>query len=239
MISIVTPVLNGACFIEDNIRSILQLSIPHEHIVVDGGSNDGTIEIVKKYKSIKILHQIENTGMYGAIDLGFKKAKGNYVSWVNCDDRIIPSGYEKMYNYGVNKQLDFICSDGLFEFSAQNKKKLVRGTRHVKYFLKNGYFPFSQPSSIFSKDLYFNVNGFNFLKYKICGDMDLFYRMAKDPNSNFGYVSVISSIFLKHGNSLGDKNTELGIAEKKGNGIIPKAKLRHRFLLKIVKICRI
>ena len=69
MISIVTPVLNGEKYIKYNIESIKKLTIPYEHIVVDGGSTDQTLNIVKKYSNIQILHQRENSGMYGAIDI--------------------------------------------------------------------------------------------------------------------------------------------------------------------------
>jgi len=71
MLSIVTPVLNGIKFIQNNIESIQKLSINYEHIIVDGGSTDGTVELVSKYPHIKLLHQNDKTGMYGAIHQGF------------------------------------------------------------------------------------------------------------------------------------------------------------------------
>ena len=70
MLSIITPVLNGEKFIEKNIISIQELSIPFEHIIVDAGSTDGTIDILKKFKHISVVNQKRLTGMYGAIDLG-------------------------------------------------------------------------------------------------------------------------------------------------------------------------
>ena len=57
MLSIITPVLNGEKFIEKNIISIQELSIPFEHIIVDGGSTDGTIDILKKFKHISVVNQ--------------------------------------------------------------------------------------------------------------------------------------------------------------------------------------
>ena len=108
MISIVTPVLNGAKYISINIESIAKLSIPYEHIIVDGGSDDGTQNIVEGYSNVKLISQTKNNGMYGAIHQGFELAKGDYLSWVNSDDQIIAAGYEMMYNRAKIKNTDFI-----------------------------------------------------------------------------------------------------------------------------------
>jgi glycosyltransferase involved in cell wall biosynthesis len=57
LLSIITPVLNGVNYIEKNILSILQLKIKYEHIIIDGGSIDGTIDIIKKYEHVKLFTQ--------------------------------------------------------------------------------------------------------------------------------------------------------------------------------------
>ena len=57
MLTIVTPNLNNAKYLEDNILSIQKLTIPFEHIVVDGGSIDGSLEVIAKYPHLKLLHQ--------------------------------------------------------------------------------------------------------------------------------------------------------------------------------------
>ena len=208
MISIITPILNGAEFIEDNILSIQALQIPYEHIIVDGGSTDDSLNIIKNFENVLVLKQADKSGMYGGIDTGFKRAKGKYICWINCDDRIINDGFEKMYAHAIGKDFDFVCSDGIILNLVDNSKRTVRGTRFAKYFLRNGLFPFLQPSTIYKKDLYSKVNGFNFNKYKIIGDGELFNRMASVKEAKFGYISSVSSIFIKHGNSLGDRNSE-------------------------------
>ncbi len=235
MISVITPVFNGEKFIRENIESVRQISFPHEHIIVDGGSTDGTIDILSDYPELIVLHQKEKTGMYGAIDMGFSMAEGEYICWVNCDDRIIPNGFEKMYVYAQANKHDFVCSDGLFHYIKENRKIIIRGTRFIKYFLSKGLFPFSQPSSIYTKQLYQDVNGLDFNKYKFVGDMALFYKMATYINSNFSYIPVLSTIFLKHGNSLGDNNSENARIERL-QGIIPKPTFLNMVLLKIVRI---
>ena len=239
MISIVTPVLNGANFIRRNIESIKQLGIPHEHIIVDGGSTDGTLKIIQEYSSIQLLHQTKKTGMYGAINMGFERAKGNYICWINCDDFIYTKAYEEFVLWVEKRKLDFASSNGIFNYSKQNKKVYVRSTRFLKYFLKNGFFPFSQPSVIYRKELYEKVGGLDFNNFKIVGDMDLFYRMAMTQKSKFGFMNLYTSEFLKYGDSLGDKNSQLGKNERIDIGRIPKASLLNSILLKVLRISHV
>lgn len=235
MLSIITPVYNGAEFLRENIESILKLDTEHEHIVVDGGSTDGTLDIVAEYPHLIVLHQTEMTGMYGAIDMGFRVAKGEYICWVNCDDRVVPEGYKKMYDYAVAKRLDFVCSDGIFDYVHENRKGLVKGTHFAKYLLKRGLFPFSQPSVIYNHALYLKVGGLDYLNFRICGDGDLFWRFACVEESHFGYIKTVSSIFLKHGNSLGDKNTAKG-REEQARSNRPHPNISDMLTQKVVKL---
>lgn len=239
MISIITPVLNGEKFIFENIKSIEKLNIDYEHIIVDGGSTDKTIEIINKFPTIKLIHQKEKTGMYGGIDLGFREAKGDFICWVNCDDRIIPENFAKLYKYALSGRFDFVCSDGQINDLIKEKKIRIKGTKFVKYFLKEGVFPFLQPSTIYTKKLYLDVNGLDFMRYKIIGDMDLFYRMALNPDSKFGYIGVTTSVFIKYGNSLGDKNGDVAKKEREMNGIIPKPKKHIKYLLRITRLLNV
>lgn len=238
MISIITPVFNGVEYIRKNIDSIKELDIPYEHIVVDGGSTDGTLELISEEESVILVKQTENTGMYGAIDMGFKVAKGDYICWVNCDDIIFPDGYEILYKYAQNQKIDFLSSNGVIKNTLTKELIHVRSTRLVKYFLSKGFFPFLQPSVLYSKRIYFEAGGLDFERFRICGDLDLFYRMAKLKNARFGYLPITTSEFLIHGNSLGDKNSQLSLQERR-NSEIPRENFILRAVLKGLRIFRI
>lgn len=237
MLSIVTPVLNGANFIQENIESVLKLTISHEHIIVDGGSTDGTLEILKKYSHIKVLYQSDKKGMYKAIDMGFEIAQGEYICWVNCDDRIIPVAYDRLYQYAERGQYDFVSSDGIHDFINENRTILVRSTRFVKYFASKALFPFSQPSVIYTKKAYEKVGGLRYNLFRICGDGDLFTRMAQDAELRFSYLPLVTTCFIKYGQSLGDKNTDLSKKERKQ--IFHKRIFFDRVLLKLFRLLHI
>lgn len=208
MLSIITPNLNNGEYLEANIISIQGLLIPFEHIVVDGGSTDNSLEILSKYPHVKVLHQTEKTGMYGALHQGILSSQGQIVTWVNSDDKIIPEGYRVMYKKIIEKNTDFVYSDGIYHDIRTQKMTLGKGRFFGKFFLKNGCIPAMQPSILFSKHIYTKVGGFNYTNFKICGDLDLFVKIANRSELPFHYIRTSSSIFTKRGNSLGDLNTD-------------------------------
>ena len=87
-LTIVTPSYNQGHFIEETIRSILLQNYPDlEYIIIDGGSNDNTIEIIKKYDPwITYWISESDKGQSDAINKGFQKATGVYGNWINSDD---------------------------------------------------------------------------------------------------------------------------------------------------------
>ena len=91
-ISIITPSYNQGHFIEDTITSILGQGYPNlEYIVMDGGSTDNTVEILKKYDSqISYWESVKDSGQAHAINKGFARATGEILMWLNSDDILLP-----------------------------------------------------------------------------------------------------------------------------------------------------
>jgi glycosyltransferase involved in cell wall biosynthesis len=91
-ITIVTPVFNGAQYLESTIQSILSQNYPNlEYIIIDGGSTDGTIEIIKRYeKELTYWTSEKDGGMYDALQKGFERSTGAIMGWLNADDMHLP-----------------------------------------------------------------------------------------------------------------------------------------------------
>ena len=89
-ITLVTPVFNAARFVEQAIRSVVEQGYPNlEYIVVDGGSTDGTIDILKKYeRCFSRLISEPDKGMYDALNKGFYHATGTIMGWISATDML-------------------------------------------------------------------------------------------------------------------------------------------------------
>lgn len=92
-ITIVTPCFNSEKYIEFCIKSIMSQSYKNvEHIIIDGGSTDKTLDIIRKYEgkyNMRYLSETDN-GMYDAITKGFNLATGDIYAWLNSDDMYMP-----------------------------------------------------------------------------------------------------------------------------------------------------
>jgi glycosyltransferase involved in cell wall biosynthesis len=91
-ISIITPSFNQGNYIEETIISVLSQNYPNlEYIIIDGGSTDNTVDIIKRYeKQLSLWISEPDKGMYFALQKGFEKSSGEIMAWINSDDKYHP-----------------------------------------------------------------------------------------------------------------------------------------------------
>lgn len=98
-ISVITPSYNGLPFLKLCCASVAdQQGVRVEHIVVDGGSSDGTVEWLKTQSSLSWVSEPDH-GMYDAINKGLRRAGGRYLAYLNCDEQYLPSALSRVRAY--------------------------------------------------------------------------------------------------------------------------------------------
>jgi glycosyltransferase involved in cell wall biosynthesis len=186
-ISIITPSLNQANFIEATIHSVLsqELTSSFEFLIIDGGSSDGTIEILKKHEDR--LHWISGTdsGQADAINKGIAMATGEIIGWLNSDDVYLPGTLQKVLNafeqYPDRQWLFGKCK--MIDESGKEVRKwitwyknLLSRTFSFNRLLTENYI--SQPAVFFRRKAFFDAGSLNqALHYAM--DFDLWLRFAK------------------------------------------------------------
>ena len=110
-ISIITPSYNQGHFIEETICSVLDQSYPNlEYIIMDGGSTDNTVEVIKKYaKHITYWESQKDKGQSDAINKGYRKATGDVINWLNSDDYYENGALHKVGQAFTNPNTNVYC----------------------------------------------------------------------------------------------------------------------------------
>ena len=210
IISIVTPSYNQGKFLEQTICSVIKQPYPNiEHIIMDGGSKDNTVEIIKKYeKYINYWESKPDKGQANAINKGFKMATGKYIGWLNSDDYLEPNilkdvvrVFEEDYNIGtVFGKIHIVNEKGEKIGERFNRKKITVNR------LLNGGVQINQPGSFHRKSL---LDKYGFLDESLnyAMDYELWIRLGQYSkfkqidkfvaNHRFHQASKTQSEFIK------------------------------------------
>ena len=95
-LSVVTPVYNSARYLSATLDSVARLTVPHEHLVIDGGSTDGTVELLEAREDPRLQWISEpDRGQTDAVNKGFRRARGELLGWLNGDDEYVSEGVDR------------------------------------------------------------------------------------------------------------------------------------------------
>jgi len=186
IVSIVTPSFNQVQFIEETILSVLDQNYPKiEYLIIDGGSNDGSVEIIKKYEN-KLTYWIseKDNGQTHAINKGWAMCNGEIIAWINSDDTYVNSNVvsEVVRNFIDNPQWGMLYGDCLIvneKGERENRDGYLDNLPAIPFnintFLLRNYI--GQPASFFKKEAVLEVGGLiEKLHYGM--DFDLFAKIG-------------------------------------------------------------
>jgi glycosyltransferase involved in cell wall biosynthesis len=180
-VSIVTPSYNQAPFLEETIRSVLDQDYSDlEYIIVDGGSTDGSLEIINRYTDRLAWWVSEpDRGQTDAINKGFQQAHGDILAWLNSDDTYLPQALSRAVSY-LQAQPDIAMVYGdanLIDGSGNVIGKFpARQTNYRR--LRRGYVHIPQQAAFFRADLWRKVGPLD-PSFYFAMDYDLWVRLAR------------------------------------------------------------
>jgi glycosyltransferase involved in cell wall biosynthesis len=211
-ISIVTPSFNQAEYLESTIRSVIDQNYPNlEYIIIDGGSTDKSIEIIKKYAD-KITYWVseEDKGQYDAINKGFSMSTGEIMGWINSSDILYPWTLkiiaEIFYSFPqvqwlTGMQTALYSIDGPYVINVSREKNIYD-------FLAGNYRWIQQESTFWSRVLWNKSGGKLDISVKYAEDFGLWLRFFK--YAELYNVNTILGGFRYHHNNRGEKQARKG-----------------------------
>ena len=265
-ITVVTPNYNQGDFIEQTLCSVLDQGYPNlEYIVIDGGSTDNSVDIIKKYQD-RLTYWVseKDKGMYDAINKGFAKSTGEIMCWINSDDTHRERSLFKVAAlFLANPKVEWLMGyptlineQGDVTWQGQDAQV------HSPYFfyLHNHARSFSfiqQESTFWRRSLWQKANGAIDEQYSLAGDFDLWMRFFKHAKLYFtkeelsafrrreGQKSEDTANYLAQANlsvknnqkklSFGAKTTIFGLKTVRKSLFLPKSKILKKWFYSIQK----
>jgi glycosyltransferase involved in cell wall biosynthesis len=180
LVSIVTPTLNQGRFIEQTILSIKgQTYREFEHIVIDGGSTDETLEILRRYEHTYPMRWISepDRGMYDAVNKGMRLASGEILAYLNSDDLYFPWTLETVVEaFAAHPEADFLFGDALGLSPDGREDIRLQPTFRWGFLLYAS--SFVQPTVFWRRSLAEEVGDFD-ASMRLAGDLDYWLRMGQ------------------------------------------------------------
>lgn len=234
VVSIITVVFNNVSTIENAILSVLSQDYPEiEYIIIDGGSDDGTQQVVNKYlDNIDLFCSESDCGIYDAINKGIKQSKGDVIGLMHSDDiffdsHVVSDSVSRMQ--ATNSE--FCFSDMIIV----NKGKVMRYYRS-SYFhpwlFRIGWMP-AHPTSFIKRKVLSEFDYYS-LDYKIAGDFDFFVKIFSSRKISWCYLNRIT-VIMNHG---GASNSGLESKRLIASEISQSLRGNQVFSLKVFQLFR-
>jgi glycosyltransferase involved in cell wall biosynthesis len=177
--SIITPSFNQGRYIRDCIESVrAQTGIEWEHIIIDAGSKDETLSVLKQYTALQWVSE-KDKGMSDGINKGFLRATGDWLMWLNTDDYLLPGALAKVAAFAEqNPQADVIYGD--VDFVSGDKRFLRHKREHgfdMNVLLYYGCY--IQSTATFIRRRVVEAQQLLDINYRVCMDYEYYMRLSR------------------------------------------------------------
>jgi len=203
-ISVVTPCLNSAITIRETLESVQQQDYPNvEHVVMDGGSTDGTLDIIREYPHLIWVSE-KDEGHYHAMDKGIRKATGDVFAILNADDCYregvlakVAAGFAKHPEWdGLAGDMVFVdgCGREIFR-----REEAFVDTQIIRF----GFANVANHQALFLKrEVYSRLGPYRYREFKNCCDTEYLYRLIK-AGRKLGHINtlIVNYRYHDHGQS--------------------------------------
>jgi glycosyltransferase involved in cell wall biosynthesis len=238
LISVIIVVYNAKETIKSTIDSILaQIYKNIEIVIIDGGSNDGTIDIVNSY-STKINYFIteKDNGVYDAMNKGISASKGEWIFFLGADDTLFNENVlTSIFIYNPYSEIDFLYGDVVLT----SNQKVYGGERTYMSLVEKNICH----QSIFYKRTVFDKIGNYNLNYKILGDFDFNIRVFESSELKRQYINQTIALYNNKGLSSYTLDKEFHVhilntflKDKKKSFFTPQLQ-QHHFYFGIINLC--
>lgn len=200
-VSIITPSYNQGEYLEETILSVLNQTYENiEYIVIDGGSTDNSVDIIRKYvDKITYWCSEKDNGQADAINKGLKRATGDLVCWINSDDVLYTNFVEKFVNHFIaHPNVDFLYGD--VEQGADLQYATIRKGETIDYptMLRTLRVPMPQQATMWRKSVMDKI-GYLDSQWHVLLDREYFMRIAQC--SAIEYLPGVVAFFRNHENA--------------------------------------
>jgi glycosyltransferase involved in cell wall biosynthesis len=210
LISIITVVYNGVATLEQTILSVINQTYKNiEYIIIDGGSTDGTIEIIKKYeKHLAYWISEPDKGIYDAMNKGIAKATGKLIGLINSDDWYELNAVEHVVNEFLIANITNVIIHANIYKVRNDSKTIFRPKKHYRlmYGMCIGH-----PSCFITKHVYDSIGLYD-SHYKIAADFDLLLRAYL---KKIKYIHIDNSLVNMRIGGASDIDYILGLKEQR------------------------
>lgn len=201
-VTIVTPSFNQGQYLEETIRSVLLQGYPNlEYIVIDGGSTDNSVAIIRKYEPwLSFWVSEPDQGQADAINKGFAKSTGEFLGWINSDDYLYPGVIMRVIEaFRTDGGVDMIYGDVDYGWPEKNIVNRLFGEQ-IEFIemLRTIRVPIPQQGSLWRRSVIDRVGNLD-ARWQVVLDQEFFTRVAE--KCRIRYLPIVMGFFRLHENS--------------------------------------